>query len=149
MGLARRGGQIVKLRMARSRRLELADEATGTLDIAIRRWRGHYDPVPGDSLALVNAVTVQNALSWGIVPFLQSLVCSPSAFGRCRMVTLKDLAEDWITARAALKQQLKVLESNPISPQAGLSEDARMAIAARINKAISELNALLKEFPNA
>ena len=64
-----------------------------------------------------------------------------------RMVTLKDLAEDWIEARAALKQHIKMLESDLVSSQAGLSEDVRSAIAARIHKAISELNALLKELP--
>ena len=63
------------------------------------------------------------------------------------MVTLKDLAEDWIKARTALKQQIKMLESDLVSSQAGLSEDVRSAIAARIHKAISEFNALLKEFP--
>ena len=65
------------------------------------------------------------------------------------MATLKDLAEDWIKARAALKQQLKMLENDSVYPQAGLSEDARKTIAARINTAISEFNALLKEFPPA
>ena len=65
------------------------------------------------------------------------------------MVTLKDLAEDWIMARAALKQQIKMLESDAAFPQAELSEDVRNAIAARINIAISEFNALLKEFPFA
>jgi hypothetical protein len=64
------------------------------------------------------------------------------------MVTLKDLAEDWIKVRTALKQQIKLLESDVVFPQAGLSEDVRKAVAARIHKAISELNALLKEFPN-
>jgi len=58
------------------------------------------------------------------------------------MVTLKDLAEDWIKARAALRQHIKMLESDLVSSQAGLSEDVRSAIAARIHKAISELNAL-------
>jgi hypothetical protein len=65
------------------------------------------------------------------------------------MVMLKDLAEDWIKARAALKQQIKMLESDAACPQAELSEDVRNAIAARINIAISEFNALLKEFPFA
>ena len=65
------------------------------------------------------------------------------------MVTLKDLAEDWIKARAALKQQLKMLETDPVFPQAELSDDARKAIASRITAAISEFNALLKEFPPA
>jgi hypothetical protein len=63
------------------------------------------------------------------------------------MVTLKDLAEDWIKARTVLKQQIKLLETTPGFPQAGLSEDVRKAVAARIHKAISEFNALLKEFP--
>jgi hypothetical protein len=49
------------------------------------------------------------------------------------MVTLKDLAEDWIKARAALKQQIKMLESDAAFPQAELSEDVRNAITARIN----------------
>ena len=65
------------------------------------------------------------------------------------MVTLKDLAEDWIKARSALKQQMKMLESDPIYPQAGLSEDARTAIGRHIKKAIAEYDALLKENPNA
>jgi len=64
------------------------------------------------------------------------------------MVTLRDLAVDWIKVRSALKQQLKKLEGDSAS-QVGLSEDARKAIAARINKAIGEFNALLKEFPHA
>ena len=64
-------------------------------------------------------------------------------------MTLKDLAEDWIKARAILKQQIKMLESDPVFPQAELSEEARKAIANRLNKAISEFNALLKEFPHA
>ena len=63
------------------------------------------------------------------------------------MVTLKDLAEDWIKARTAFKQQIKMLESDLVSSQAGLSEDVRKTVAARIHVAISELNALLKEFP--
>ena len=63
------------------------------------------------------------------------------------MVTLKDLAEDWIKARTVLKQQIKLLESYAVFPQAGLSEDVRKAVAARINRAINEFNALLKEFP--
>jgi hypothetical protein len=63
------------------------------------------------------------------------------------MVTLKDLAEDWIKARAALKKQIKMLESDAAFPQAELPEDVRNAITARINIAISEFNALLKEFP--
>jgi hypothetical protein len=64
------------------------------------------------------------------------------------MVTLKDLADDWIKARTVLKQQIKMLESDLVSSQAGLSEDVRKAIAARIHKAISEFNALLQELPN-
>ena len=48
------------------------------------------------------------------------------------MVTLKDLAEDWIKARAALKKQIKMLESNAAFPQAELPEDVRNAITARI-----------------
>jgi hypothetical protein len=48
------------------------------------------------------------------------------------VITLRELAEDWIQARAALKSQLKRLEENPVVPQAGLSEDDRKAIAARI-----------------
>ena len=63
------------------------------------------------------------------------------------MVTLKDLAEDWIKVRTALKQQIKLLENDLVSSQAGLSEDVRKTVAARIHVAISELNALLKEFP--
>jgi hypothetical protein len=46
------------------------------------------------------------------------------------MVTLKDLAEDWIKARAALKQQIKMLESDATFPQTALSEDVRKAITA-------------------
>jgi hypothetical protein len=38
-------------------------------------------------------------------------------------VTLKDLAKDWIKARAALKQQIKMLENDAAFPQAELSED--------------------------
>jgi hypothetical protein len=64
------------------------------------------------------------------------------------MVTLKDLAEDWIKARTALKQQIRMLESDLAFPQSGLSKEVRTAIAVRVHKAISELNALLKEFPN-
>jgi hypothetical protein len=64
-------------------------------------------------------------------------------------VTLKDLAEDWIKARAALKQQIKMLESDPVFPQAEISKDVRDAITVRVNKAIGEINALLKEFPHA
>ena len=63
------------------------------------------------------------------------------------MVIIKDLVEDWIEARAALKQHIKMLEGDLVSSQAGLSEDVRSAISARIYKAISELNALLKELP--
>ena len=65
------------------------------------------------------------------------------------MVTLKDLEEDWIKARAALKQQIKMLESDATFPQTALSEDVRKAITARINIVISEFNALLKGFPFA
>jgi hypothetical protein len=65
------------------------------------------------------------------------------------MVTLKDLAEDWIKARSVLKQQIKMLGSDSVFPQTELSKDVRDAITARINKAISEINALLKEFPHA
>jgi len=62
-------------------------------------------------------------------------------------VTLKDLAEDWIKARTSLKQHVRILESDLVSSHAGLSEDVRKAVAARIHIAISELDALLKEFP--
>ena len=65
------------------------------------------------------------------------------------MVTLKDLAEDWIKARSALKQQIKLLESDPVFPQLGLPEKARDAIVLRLKSAVAEYDALLKENPNA
>ena len=65
------------------------------------------------------------------------------------MATLKDLAEDWIKARSALKQQIKLLESDPAFPQLGLSEEARDAIALHLKSAVAEYDALLKENPNA
>lgn len=63
-------------------------------------------------------------------------------------MTLKDLAEDWIKARSALKQQIKMLEADPIYPQAGLSVDARTAIVRHVKNAIAEYDALLKENPS-
>jgi hypothetical protein len=65
------------------------------------------------------------------------------------MVILKDLEEDWITARSVLKQQIKMLEDDPTYPQAGLSDDVRKAIVTHIKKAVVEYDALLKENPNA
>lgn len=63
------------------------------------------------------------------------------------MVTLKDPAEDGIKARTALKQHIKMLESDLVCSRAGISQDVRSAIAVRIHNAIGELNALLKELP--
>ncbi|HYB09983.1 MAG TPA: hypothetical protein VEJ16_09955 [Alphaproteobacteria bacterium] len=65
------------------------------------------------------------------------------------MVTLQELAADWVQARAALKRQIKALEADPVLPHAGLSEEARKAIVARLKRAIGEYDALLKEYPNA
>jgi hypothetical protein len=79
------------------------------------------------------------------VPLVQNI--RQASIGVAQMMTLKDLAEDWIEARAALKQHIKMLESDLVSSQAGLSEDIRKAVATRIHIALSELDALLKEFP--
>ena len=65
------------------------------------------------------------------------------------MVTLKDLHEDWIQARTALKRQLKLLETEQIFRGSELSEDVRKAIAVRLKNAVAEYDALLKEYPNA
>jgi hypothetical protein len=65
------------------------------------------------------------------------------------MVTIRELAEDWIQGRSALKRQLKLLEEDSVFPQSGLSEDARKAISLRLKIAISEFDGLLKEYPNA
>jgi len=65
------------------------------------------------------------------------------------VVTIKDLIEDWIQARAALRQQVKKLETDLVFPQAGLAEHERRAIAARLKILISEFDALLKEHPNS
>ena len=63
------------------------------------------------------------------------------------MVTLKDLAEDWITARSALKRQIKMLEDDPAYPQAGLSDNARNAVVIHIKRVVAEYDALLMENP--
>ena len=65
------------------------------------------------------------------------------------VVTIKDLIEDWILARAALRQQVKKLETDLALPQAGLAEDERRAITVRLKTLISEFDALLKEHPNS
>ena len=64
-------------------------------------------------------------------------------------MTLTELAEDWIQARTALKRQLKLLNDDPVFPKAGLSDDARKAIAAHMKAAMAEYDALLKQFPDA
>ena len=63
------------------------------------------------------------------------------------MLTLRELAEDWIQGRAALKLQLKRLEE--VSTQAELSVDSRKAIATRIKAIIMEYDGLLRAYPNA
>ena len=65
------------------------------------------------------------------------------------VVTIKDLIEDWIQARAALRQQVKKLETDLVFPQAGLADDERRSITARLKTLISEFDALLKEHPNS
>jgi hypothetical protein len=65
------------------------------------------------------------------------------------MVTIKDLAVDWIQTRAALRQQIKKIETDPIFPQAGLSDDDRRAVVGHLKAAVAEFDALLKEHPNA
>ena len=65
------------------------------------------------------------------------------------MVMLKELTADWVQARAALKRQVKMLETDPVVTRAGLSEDARKAIALRLKQVIEEYDALLKEYLTA
>lgn len=65
------------------------------------------------------------------------------------MSTLKELTEDWIQARSALKRQLKLLEGDPALPQVGLTAQARKAIALRLKAAMAEFEALLKEHPDS
>lgn len=65
------------------------------------------------------------------------------------MVTIKDLAVDWIQARASLRQQIKRIETDPVFPQAGLSADDRRIVVGHLKSAVAEFDALLKEHPNA
>jgi hypothetical protein len=59
------------------------------------------------------------------------------------MLTIKDLIEDWIEMRAALKQHLEVLESDATTSAANASTEAAILM---VKSCISELNALLKEY---
>jgi len=65
------------------------------------------------------------------------------------MVTIKDLTVDWIRARGALRQQIKLIETDPVFPQAELSDDDRRAVVGHLKAAVAEFDALLKEHPNA
>jgi len=65
------------------------------------------------------------------------------------MVTMNDLAGGWGQARAALQQQLDMLEAGPLDPQFGLNEHERKAIVLHLKKAISAYDALMKEYANA
>lgn len=65
------------------------------------------------------------------------------------MVTMNDLAGGWGQARAALQQQLDMLEADPVDPQFGLNEHERKAIVLHLKKAISAYDALMKEYANA
>jgi hypothetical protein len=64
-----------------------------------------------------------------------------------RMVTIKDLAVDWIQTRSTLRQQIRKIETDPA--QAGLPDDERRVIVGHLKSAIAEFDALLKEHPNA
>ncbi len=64
------------------------------------------------------------------------------------MVTMNDLVGGWGQARAALQQQLDMLEADPVDPQFGLHEHARKAIVLHLKKAIGAYDALMKEYAN-
>lgn len=65
------------------------------------------------------------------------------------MVTIKDLVEDWIEMRSMLLRQLEMLESGEMQTGADISDTTTRATIAQIEKWISELNALLKEYARA
>ncbi|MGO9847106.1 MAG: hypothetical protein ACLPKT_11025, partial [Methylocella sp.] len=62
---------------------------------------------------------------------------------------MNDLAGGWGQARAALQQQLDMLEADPVDPQFGLNEHERKAIVLHLKKAISAYDAPMKEYANA
>jgi hypothetical protein len=65
-----------------------------------------------------------------------------------RMVTIKDLAVDWIQTRSALRQQIRKIETDPAFPETGLPDDERRTIVGHLKSAVAEFDALLKEHPN-
>jgi len=52
-------------------------------------------------------------------------------------------------ARAALQQQLDMLEADPVDPKFGLNEHEQNTIVLHLKKAISAYDALMKEYSNA
>jgi hypothetical protein len=68
--------------------------------------------------------------------------------GAC-MFTVKDLVEDWIEMRSMLIRQSEMLESGEMHIGADIPDATTRATIAQIEKWISELNALLKEYARA
>jgi hypothetical protein len=65
------------------------------------------------------------------------------------LTTIADLAGDWARARAALQQQLDMLDVDAAFPQVGLNERARNTIVLHLKNAIREYDALMKEYADA
>lgn len=64
-------------------------------------------------------------------------------------MTIANLRDDWGRARAALVEQLTLMERDPVFPDANLAPGQRERIADHIRNAISEYDALLAEHLNA
>jgi len=61
-------------------------------------------------------------------------------------MAIKDWVEDWIEMRSMLRRQLELLKSGEMHTGTNARDATTQETMARIEKRVSELNAVLKEY---